>query len=80
MVFLPLGAGFGHTAFPWVRDVAELAMVAGVVDGLLDAGRQAVVHFGDERADATGVAGPLVTADGRQVRGGSAVDGFRVET
>ena len=80
MVFLPLGAGFGHTAFPWVGDVAELAMVAGVVDGLLDARRQAVVHFGDERADATGVAGPLVAADGRQVRGGSAVDGFRVET
>ena len=44
------------------------------VDGLLDARRQTVVHFGDERADAAGVAGPFVGADLGKVGGGGVVD------
>ena len=68
-----------HPALPRFWDVAKLAMAAGAVDGLLDAGRQAVVHFGDERADASGVAGPFVGADLGQVGGGGVVDSVGIE-
>ena len=68
------GMPTGHLKLPRFRDVAKLVMVAGAVDGLLDARRQTVVHFGDERADAAGVAGPFVGADLGQVGGGGVVD------
>ena len=50
-------------------------MVAGAVDGLLDARRQAVVHF----RDAAGVAGPLVGTDFGQICGGGAIDGIGIK-
>ena len=49
------------------------------VDGLLDARRQAVVHFRDERADTAGVAGPLVGTDFGQICGGGAIDGIGIK-
>ena len=76
---LPSCACCCHALFPGFGNVAEFAMVAGVVDGFLDAGSQAVVHFGDERADAAGVACPLVGADCGKIGCGGVVDGVGVK-
>ena len=79
VAFLPAGARLGHAALPRFGNVTEFAMVAGAVDGLLDARRQAVVHFRDERADTAGVAGPLVGTDFGQICGGGAIDGIGIK-
>ena len=79
VAFLPAGAHLGHAALPRFGNVTEFAMVAGAVDGLLDARRQAVVHFRDERADTAGVAGPLVGTDFGQICGGGAIDGIGIK-